>query len=133
MVLIITGAAESGRDTVGRLLAEALGWEFFDAENLRAPRDLNTHICAASANADPALCMETLSAAITFWLYEWRDAVISCPMLIEGDRRKLSEMSSLVKVVCLEASHAIGRTPVLDRVGEIVAEMIGKTRAVLIN
>jgi hypothetical protein len=36
-------------------------------------------------------------------------------MLTDKDRRQLSKMSSLVKIVYLEASHATGRSPVHDR------------------
>ena len=116
MVFIITGAAESDRKTVGRLLAEALGWEFVDAENLHPPADLDARRCSTSlANADPTLRVETLAAAIHFWIYGWRDVVVSCPVLTERARRQLSKVSSLVRIVCLEGSHATGRTPVLDQ------------------
>ena len=115
MVFIITEAAESGRNTVGRLLAEALGWEFVDAENLHPPGSLDAPRCSSSLVNDPTLRMETLSAAITFWIHEWRDVVVSCPMLTDTDRRQLSRMSSLVKIVSLEASQATGRSPVHDR------------------
>ena len=114
MVFIITEAAESGRNTVGRLLAEALGWEFVDAENLHPPGNLDARRCGTSLVNDPTLPIETLSAAITFWIHEWRDVVVSCPMLTDRDRRQLSKMSSLLKIVCLEASHATGRSPVDD-------------------
>jgi len=115
MVFIITGAAESGRNTVGRLLAEALGWEFVDAENLRPPGNPDERKCSSAlADADPAARVETLSAAINFWIYEWRDVVVSYPKLTERERGQLSKMSSLVRIVCLEASHATGRTRILD-------------------
>jgi gluconokinase len=116
MVFIITGTAESGRNTVGRLLAEALGWEYIDAENLRPSGNLEAHPCSASlANADPTLRTATLSAAINIWIYEWRDVVVSCPVLTERERRQLTRMSSLVKIVCLEDFHATGRNRFLDR------------------
>jgi gluconokinase len=116
MVFLITGAAESGRDTVGQLLAEALGWEFADAENLRLPGNLDAGRCSTSlAKSDPAFRLETLSATINFWILEWRDVVVSCPMLTETERRQLSKVSSLVKIVCLEASDATGRAGVFDR------------------
>ena len=121
MVFIITEAAESGRNTVGRLLAEALGWEFVDAENLHSPGNLDARRCSTSLVNDPTLPIETLSAAITFWIHEWRDVVVSCPMLTEKDRRQLSKMSSLLKIVCLEASHATGRSPVDDRSVRVVS------------
>jgi gluconokinase len=116
MVFVITGTAESGRNTVGRLLAETLGWEFIDAENLPPPGSMDARGWSASlAGADRAVGTETLSAAIKFWIYQWRDVVVSCPMLTESDRRQLSRMSALVKVVCLEASHVTTRSPDLDR------------------
>jgi gluconokinase len=125
MVFIITGAAESGRNTVGRLLAETLGWEFVDAENLRPPGNLDARRCSPSpANADPTWFVETLSAAITLWIYEWRDVVVSCTLLTEGDCRQLSRMSSLVKIVCLEEFHATGRTRVLDRSVGVVSSQL---------
>jgi len=116
VVFIITGAAAADRNTVGRLLAETLGWEFVDAENLRPPGNVGAGCDSTSpANPDPTLRIETLSAAINVWIYEWRDVVVSCPVLTEGDRRQLSRMSSLVKLVCLEEFHATGRTLVLDQ------------------
>jgi gluconokinase len=112
MVFIITGAAEAGRNTVGRLLAEALGWEFVEAENLCLARDFGK---CSSSKPDLTLRIEALPSAITIWIYEWRDVVVSCPTLTEEDRRQLSKISSLVKIVYLEASHSTGRTPLVDR------------------
>jgi hypothetical protein len=122
LVFIIMGAQESGRSIVARLLAETLGWEFVDAEDLRPSGNLDAQRCRTSlATPDPTLRIETLSSAITFWLYEWRDAVVSCPVLTESDRRRLSKMSSLVKIIGLEASPATGCAPVLDSGAGIVS------------
>ena len=67
--------------------------------------------------------MEALSAAINFWIYEWRDVVVSCPMLTERERGQLSKTSSLVKIVCLEESYVNGCTPFFDRsVGVLASE-----------
>jgi hypothetical protein len=78
--------------------------------------NLEAQRCSASlANADPTVRTGTLSAAINIWIYEWRDVVVSCPVLTEGERRQLSRMSSLVKIVCLEDCHATDRNRFLDR------------------
>ncbi len=115
MVLIITGATESGRDAVGRLLADTLGWEFVNAGNLRPTGNLDANRCGDSpANAGPTWRIEALSAAIDSWIYEWRDVVVSCPMLMEAGRKRLCRKSSLVKIVRLESSLATGRANVLD-------------------
>jgi len=110
MVFIITGTASSARNTVGRLLAEALGWDFVRGENLRPPPDLVPPKLAPpgfdARSREPLSRLETLSAGINFWIYEWRDVVVSCPPLNDGNRRQLSKMSSLVKIVCLDDSPA---------------------------
>jgi len=118
MVFIITGAAESFRNAVARLLAESLGWEFVDAASLSLPSYLDRPRCCDTLT-DPTLRIESLSAAMCLWIYEWRDVVVSCPPLTERDRRQLSKMSSLVRIVCLEASQATCRTRVVDRSARI--------------
>lgn len=117
MVFVVTGTTESDRNTVGRLLADDLGWEFVDGEDLHYPDLDERNRNASLGNADPSfrMKMETLSTAINHWIYKWRDVVVSCPILTETDRRRLSEISSLVKIVCLEASHALSGSPLLDR------------------
>ena len=116
MILVITGTAESDPNTVSRVLADDLGWKFVDAENLNLSADLAARDCNHSlAKADSSLSIQTLSAALNTWTYEWQDVVVSCPTLTERDRKQLSGMSSLVKIVCLAACPATDRTPFLDR------------------
>jgi gluconate kinase len=116
VVFIITGTPESDRNTVSRLFAEALGWEFVDAENLRMQGNVNAARGSPSrACPDRPSCTEALSAAINRWIYEWRDVVVSCPALTVGERRKLSTISSLVKVVCVEEFHATDHARVSDQ------------------
>lgn len=125
MVFIIAGATASDRNTVSKLLAETLGWEFVDAEKLRSSGNLNAPRPSTSAdNAGPTLRVETLSAAIHFWVYEWRDVVVSCPKLTDKDRRELSQTSSLVRIVCLEEFHAAKRTGIPDRSAAFVSSPI---------
>lgn len=116
MVFIITGAAESSRTSVGRCLADALGWEFVAAESLHPPGNAEVRGCSTPrADADSTFVVDTLSTAVKSWIYEWRDVVLSCPVLTEGERKQLSRMSSLVKIVCLAEFHVIDRTCVSDR------------------
>jgi len=118
MVFVITGTAES--DTVGRLLADDLGWEFIDTKKLTPPANFDARKPSTSL-ANTTLRIEALSAAINTWIFEWRDVVVSCPMLTENDRRRLSEISSLVKLIRLKPPHVIGRTPSLDQSAHVVS------------
>ena len=114
MVFIITGAAVSDRNALGRLLADSLGWELVDDDELH-PLDLDARNRSAFlAYADPSFPIETLSASIQHWIYTWQDIVVSCPTLTETARRQLSGISPLVKVVCLDASHATTGLPLPD-------------------
>ena len=116
MVVIIAGTAKSGRNTVGRLLAESLGWEFVDAENFRAQGNIDAgRQIASRAHADRTWRVETLSTAINLWIYEWRDVAVSCPVLTEEEQRQLSRMSSLVKIVCLDEFRTANRNRFSDR------------------
>ena len=125
MVFIITGASQSGRNTVGRLLAEALGWEFVDAESLRAQKNVDAGGDGTSrTHPDRTWRVETLSAAINLWIYEWRDVAVSCPVLTAAERKQFCKMSTLVKVVCLEAFLAPGRTLVVDQSTGVVGAQV---------
>ena len=116
MVFIIAGATGSGRNTVSKLLAETLGWEFVDAEKLGSSGNLDAPRPSTSLDdAGPTSRLETLSAAIHFWIYEWRDVVVSCAQLTDQDRRELTQISSLVRIVCFEEFHATDRTGIPDR------------------
>lgn len=124
MVFIITGATESGRNTVGRLLAEDVGWEFVNAENLRPTGNLDVNRSEDSrADAGAMWLIEALSAAIDIWIYDWRDVVVSCPWLKDADRIRLCQKSSLVKIVCLEASLATGHAHGLAQSGGVESQL----------
>lgn len=115
MVFIIAGTPESDRNTVSRLFAETLAWEFVDAENLRIQGNVDTAWGGTSpAHPHRISCTEALSAAINLWIYEWRDVVVSSPLLTEGERRQLSKISSLIKIVCLDEFRTPDRTCVPD-------------------
>ncbi|MFZ0200465.1 MAG: hypothetical protein WAL05_14830 [Candidatus Sulfotelmatobacter sp.] len=129
MVFIIIGPAQSARNTLGRLLAEALGWEFVDAEDLHPLGNFDAGSRSTSlADADRISPMKTLTTAINFWIYEWRDIVVSCPALTENDRRQLSQISSLVKIVSLEASLAACRSHVSHRSDAVISSQVPTAR-----
>ena len=40
MVILVMGPAGAGKTTVGRALAEALGWSFFDGDDFHPPANV---------------------------------------------------------------------------------------------
>ena len=97
MVIIIMSERESIRDSVGRFLANHLGWEFAEAERLPG-------MGQAASEADGTALVDTLSAAIHSSPYEWKDEIVSCPILPEAYRKQLSHNNPLAKFVCLKNS-----------------------------
>jgi gluconate kinase len=101
MVIVIMGNVESGRNRVGRLLAEHLGWEFSDLDSLH-------HGTLSRRPLDNAGCtprVEALFSAIDSLNYEWRDVIVSSSILDEKDQN-LHYHHPLVKFVHLKAAEA---------------------------
>jgi gluconokinase len=103
-ILIVMGAAGSGKSTVGRLLAERLGWPFFDGDDFHPAANVNKMrmgIPLTDADRLP-------------WLHRLRDlasrsgsAVIACSALKESYRAILSDGDPRVRFVYLRADPAL--------------------------
>jgi gluconokinase len=103
------GAAGLGRDSVGRLLAESLGWEFVDADHLRSIAQ-TAERSAPLADAAWDGVMQALCAALQYWSYQWRDVVVACSMMTEQDQRQLSSKYCSVKFVQLQELEGTDQT-----------------------
>ena len=99
MVVVVMGEVESGGESVGRLLAESLGWEFADVESLAC----STQARSPLTDGERFPQIEALSAVVDSSAREWRDLIVSCPTLTEKDRRQLRCKYPLVKFVYLTA------------------------------
>ena len=103
-ILIVMGAAGSGKSTVGRLLAERLGWPFLDGDDFHPPANVNKMrmgIPLTDADRLP-------------WLHRLRElasrsgsAVIACSALKESYRLILSGGDPRVRFVYLRADPAL--------------------------
>jgi len=102
MVIIIMGEVGSGRDSVGARLAESLGWEFLNFDKRCGEEGTSGSMHDAKGSST----VELLWAALDASTYEWRDTVLSCPILTEGDQKHLRENRSLVKFVHLEGDDS---------------------------
>ena len=82
MVIVIMGDVASGRNRVGQLLAEYLGWEFADVDSLHC----NAVSRSPLTDADCTPRMRALFSAIDSLNYEWRDVIVSSSILDENDQ-----------------------------------------------
>ncbi len=82
MIVIVMGVVGAGKTTVGRLLAEQLGWEFADADDFHPPSNVEKIRRGIALNdEDRKPWLERLSAAISQWIAEHRNVLLACSAL----------------------------------------------------
>lgn len=104
--IIMMGVAGSGKTTVGELLAQQLGWNFYDADAFHPAENV-----AKMANgtplddADRAPWLAALRALISTSFEENRPAVLACSALKESYRKQLLQDHDGVQIVYLKGSY----------------------------
>ena len=90
MVVIICGVAGSGKSVIGRLLAEELGWRFYDADDFHSPAHVEQMRRGVPlTDADRSPWLERLRGLIGQSLAQGEDAVLACSALKESYRQHL--------------------------------------------
>ncbi|BAY64024.1 carbohydrate kinase [Calothrix brevissima NIES-22] len=106
MIIIIMGVSGSGKTTVGKLLAESLGWNFSDADAFHLPENvekMRNGIPLTEADRKPWL--EALQAVIKQWLQENTNVVLACSALKDSYRQFLLVDSERIQLVYLKGSY----------------------------
>jgi gluconokinase len=82
MIVLVIGVSGAGKTTVGRLLAQRLGWEFADADDYHPAANVEKiarGVALTDADRDPWL--ESLAQAIRDWLARGAHVVLACSAL----------------------------------------------------
>jgi gluconokinase len=120
MVIILMGVAGSGKTTVGRMLAEALGYQFYDADDFH-PRGnidkMSRGIPLDDTDRQPWL--ETLRDLVRRCVAEHTDAVLACSALKEVYQRYLLS-DPQVRLVYLKADRDLIRKRLRQRRGHFM-------------
>ena len=84
------GVAGAGKTTVGRELAEAIGWEFHDADDFHSSANIaKMHRGEGLTDADRQPWLESLRRLIAAIIRERRHAVLACSALKQAYRDML--------------------------------------------
>jgi gluconokinase len=104
MIAIVMGVTGSGKTSVGRLLAQQLGWEFADADDFHPSANVEkiSHGIPLT-DEDRAPWLERLRIQITNWIVNGQNAVLACSALKRTYRQELS-VGPEVRFVYLKGS-----------------------------
>jgi gluconokinase len=90
MIIALMGVSGSGKTTVGKMLAQGLGWRYFDADEFHPPASIEKMRRGIPLNdADRLPWLERLQAVIQTSLDKGEPAVLACSALKEKYRQLL--------------------------------------------
>jgi gluconokinase len=125
MIVVVAGVAGSGKTTVGKLLADRLGWAFADADAFHPAANIakmRAGVPLTDADRRPWL------AAIGSWMDEnvaaGRPAVVTCSALKRAYRDALLAGRDQVAMVFLVISEVQDEERVADRRGHFFPEQL---------
>ena len=106
MVVIIFGVAGVGKTTIGKLLAENLGWKFYDADDFHSKENIEKmHNGQPLTDEDRQPWLQSLRDLIQQCLTQNENTVLACSALKKKYRDELRR-SADVKFVFLRAERA---------------------------
>jgi len=105
MIVIVMGVSGAGKSTVGAILADALGWDFVDADSFH-PRSnlLKMRRRIALTEKDRAPWLASIRVQVQRWLTEYRSVVLACSALRASHRRLLMVDPTRMRLVYLKGS-----------------------------
>lgn len=103
---IVMGVSGCGKSSVGKALAQSLGWDFYDADDFHPPENVAKMADGIPLDdADRAPWLAALHELISSSLKTDRPGVLACSALKEDYRRRLTGNDDAVKIVHLKGSY----------------------------
>ena len=104
--IIVMGVSGSGKTSVGKTLAEHLGWDFYDADDFHPPENVAKMADGIPLDdSDRAPWLAALHDLILSSLKEGRPGVLACSALKERYRQQLMDGNEGVQLIYLKGSY----------------------------
>lgn len=121
MVIILMGVTGVGKTTLGKRLAEALGWRFLEGDEVHPPANVAKMAAGVPlTDEDRAPWLRRLRELIAEALERGEDMVVACSALRQSYRRLLTVDPSRVRWVFLNAPPALINRRLLERQGHFM-------------
>jgi len=106
--IIVMGVSGSGKTSVGKTLAEKLGWNFYDADNFHPPANITKMKNGIPLDdSDRAPWLDALHDLISSNLKQNQPSVLACSALKERYRQKLMDGNDGMRLVYLKGSYEL--------------------------
>jgi len=106
--IIVMGVSGCGKSSVGKLLAEKLGWDFYDADDFHPPVNVKKMADGIPLDdSDRAPWLASLHELISSSLKQNQPGVLACSALKERYRQQLMEGNENIQLVYLKGSYEL--------------------------
>ena len=120
MVIVFTGVSGAGKTTVGKLMAQELGWPFYEGDDYHPAVNIEKMIRGvALTDEDRRPWLEALRALIATILARGDNAVVACSALKQSYRAMLRSAGAVV-FVHLKVNRKLVRERLQNRQGHFM-------------
>lgn len=90
MIVVISGVSGTGKSTIGRKVAERLGWRFYDGDDFHSQSNVDKMTRGEPlTDADRAPWLQAMARAIKHWHEQGDNAILACSALKHAYRTTL--------------------------------------------
>src|SRR5215469_5570812 len=121
VIILLMGVSGSGKTTVGSLLADTIGWKFYDGDDLHpAPNRDKMHQGIALTDQDRIPWLRRVRQLIDRCVTRRIDAVVACSALKQSYREVLGTDRRDISVIYLKGSPELISHRLAHRVGHFM-------------
>lgn len=124
MIILLMGTTGAGKTTVGKLLAEKLGWIFLDADDFHPAANIEKMKHGIPlTDADRWPWLEQIHSELVRLNEAGKNVVLACSALKDSYRKRLSAGFDL-RIVYLRGSYEVMRSHIAARHGHFAGASI---------
>jgi len=126
MVIVIMGVAGAGKTTIGRRLADDLGWAFHDGDDFHSPENIDKlRRNVALTDGDRRPWLERIHVAIEDWVARDENIVLACSLLKASYREIVfAGCRDTIRLIYLKADYHVLQSRLLKRTGHFMHEKL---------